>query len=431
MFGTDGIRGIHLGETLAFRVGRALATLQPHCRILTGRDTRSDGYDLLNALNLGCIQSGAHVECSGITTSPQIAMATRRGAYDFGVEISASHNPPEYNGIKIFDSLGLKLCAAKEAQIQRIVETQEYFAQEGSLRCVDTQAQYVLAVDTALKQWLQRLSDGHKPIERLKGVPIVVDCANGAAYRNVPAVLRAYEMQFQTLCDGGDGEHINVQCGALFPERVAKAASIEGAWGVALDGDGDRLAMVLPNGRILNGHEMLYCLAKGAAVLGGQLHTLVSTILLNHGVSQKLEKYHVQTFPTSVGDRMVAEGMMKTGTWLGGEPSGHILFAGETFTADGLIAALALIVLDGRIPLEKLLEDLYLYPQAVRSVEGWYAQSTFAEIEQKFMRENHRIVLRNSGTEHIARIAVEGEDAEEIASAIEKCLKEEAKCVES
>ena len=430
LFGTDGIRALAnappLTTELAFRLGRQLvATLVEHhrvdkLRLVVGRDTRQSGPMLEGALVSGALSAGADVFAVGVLPTPGIAHLTRHLDAHGGVVISASHNPFEDNGIKIFSSTGAKFPDAWEDEIENRL-AQADLAPKPTGADVGRWVPHGHAAEAEYAAH----AVGTFPFD-LRGVHIVLDCANGATYRVAPRVFEALGARVTVLGAEPDGQNINLDCGALHPVGVQERVRAIGAdLGLAFDGDGDRLICVDEQGEVRDGDYVLAVCARHLAAAdrlrGG---VLVTTVMANLGLEHSLREAGIRTVKTQVGDRYVLEEMVRIGANLGGEQSGHLLFLDHTSTGDGIVSALQLLAVmreTGR-PLSALAACLTKFPQVLvnvpvrrkpplESIEGLTPR-----LESLAGRLNGagRILLRYSGTELLARVMVEGQEQAEI-----------------
>jgi phosphoglucosamine mutase len=433
LFGTDGIRGPAgeppLDESTVYRLGLALGEalstdLHHPARFVVGRDTRESGPVLLRALAAGLTEAGALVRSAGVVPTPGVSFLARSEDFDAGVVLSASHNPWQDNGLKIFSHAGVKL----RDELERRVE--DAFAQtEG--RCLpESEAP---TDETPLRQayadWL--LERGRAAGLDLAGRRIAIDSANGAAAPLSVPLLKALGAEVVSRGDAPDGRNINAGCGSLHPEGLAELVRESGAeMGIALDGDADRALLVDAQGREVDGDDILLIAAdwlssqdrlRGPAIVG--------TIMSNFGLERALGERGLQLKRSRVGDRFVLEMMQTSGCNLGGEPSGHVIFLDEAPTGDGLLTALqvlAAMVGSGR-PLHELSDALERTPQILKnvvvrdrvpldSVEGW---DTLAQDWLVRFGDDGRFVVRYSGTEPLVRVMAEGTDAELVAACVD------------
>ncbi len=427
-FGTDGVRG-KVGEApitpdfvmrLAHAAGRVLSKGEalPQHRdrpaVLIGKDTRISGYMLESALEAGFSAAGVDTLLVGPIPTPGVAFLTRALRLSAGVMISASHNPFEDNGIKFFSADGLKLPDAVEREIEAMVDQPmrvNAAAQLGKARRVhDAEGRYIeFCKNTFPKE------------QTLRGVKLVVDCANGAAYRVAPQLLRELGAEVSAIGDKPDGLNINDRCGATHPETLARAVIEEGAqFGIALDGDADRLIMVDRDGRVFDGDQLLFAVVKHRHAAGKMRGGVVGTLMTNFALEQALGRMGIAFARAKVGDRYVLEMLQQKGWVLGGESSGHLLDLDRHSTGDGIISAL--LVLSALVASGQSLADytreLEMLPQVLVNVrvdaqfdfkasEAVRAEVAAAEAE---LGASGRVLLRPSGTEPLIRVMVEGED---------------------
>ncbi len=428
LFGTDGIRGVAnvdpLTPELAFRVGRQLvATLGEHgterVRIVIGRDTRISGHLLESAMVAGVLSAGAECYAVGVLPTPGIALLTRGLDAQGGIVLSASHNPYDDNGIKLFSAQGTKFPDAWEDEIERRLNAPDAAPRArgehiGRLHVYDRAEQYYV-------DYLCRCF----PLD-LAGMTIAIDCAHGATYRVAPSVFRRLGARVVALGATPDGININAGFGALFPQTLqAKVRAARAELGFAFDGDGDRLISVDHLGEIRDGDYALAIAARHMA----RSHRLkgnrvVTTVMANLGLDESLAAAGIDIVKTQVGDRYVHEEMQRCGANLGGEQSGHLLFLDHGPTGDGILSALALLSVarESGEPLASLASCMRKFPQVlvnvpvrekppIESVSGLHEKVTAFERE---MNGSGRVLIRYSGTESLARVMIEGADGERI-----------------
>jgi phosphoglucosamine mutase len=425
LFGTDGIRGVANDEPLtpelAFRVGRQLvATLQfdhgvDRVRLVIGRDTRRSGPLLEAALTAGAMSAGADCYAVGILPTPGIALLTRRLEAHGGIVLSASHNPFEDNGIKIFSSEGTKFPDAWEAEIEQRLD-----GPDKAPRARGAQIGQLVSFDRAESVYVDFLCACF-PLE-LGRLTIALDCAHGATYRVAPRVFRRLGARVLTIGVRPDGTNINTRCGALHPANLQRKVRASGASvGFAFDGDGDRLISIDHTGEIRDGD---YALAIAGRHLASRQrlkqNLVVTTVMANLGLDQALESAGIRVVKTQVGDRYVFEEMQRLGANLGGEQSGHLLFLDHAPSGDGILSALALLSVAAETgePLASLAAALRKFPQVlvnvpVRSKPPIDSIAGVAERVAAFEREmdgRGRVLIRYSGTEPLARVMIEGAD---------------------
>lgn len=445
LFGTDGIRGVANIEPMtsetALRVGRALPYVfrnRPgHHKILIGKDTRLSGYMLETALASGVCSMGGDVLLVGPVPTPGIAFLTRSLRADAGVVISASHNPFQDNGIKIFSRDGLKLPDAVEDEISALVLSRKIDSERPTAGAVGK----ALRVDDALGRYNVFVKNAFPRHLTLDGIKVVIDCANGAAYKVAPEVLQELGADVTAIGIEPDGENINHECGALHPHRVQQLVREKGAHiGITLDGDADRAILVDETGEIVDGDALLAIAAKERLKSGALPHkTVVATVMSNLGLEVALRQMGGQLVRTPVGDRSVVEEMLRGGYTLGGEQSGHIIFLDVNTTGDGIVTFLSLlaILIEKQQPLSELRQVVRRYPQVlinvrVRERQDLQTIEPVAKVMQHVtdaLGDNGRLLVRYSGTEPLLRVMVEGEDenvvrsyGEEVAAAVRNHL---------
>ncbi len=424
-FGTDGIRGTANTEPMtaatALKVGMAAGSQfirgDHRHRVVIGKDTRLSGYMLEPALVAGFIAVGMDVVLVGPMPTPAVAMLTRSLRADLGVMISASHNPYQDNGIKLFGPDGYKLSDEVELEIEARIEqgADESLAPAHALgraqRLDDAQGRYIEFAKNTFPRGLS-----------LAGLKIVVDCANGAAYRVAPTVLWELGAEVVSLGVAPDGFNINKGCGSTHVEPLQARVLAEGAdLGIALDGDADRLILVDELGRIVDGDQLMavvaeHALASGSLRGGG----VVATVMSNLGLERHLAGLGLSLARTQVGDRYVVEHMRRHGFNLGGEQSGHIVLSDFSTTGDGLIAALQVLAMIAQSdhPASQVCQRFSPLPQVLKSLRHGGGEvlglpvvtAAIAEAEQR-LGTSGRLLIRKSGTEPLIRVMAEGEDA--------------------
>jgi phosphoglucosamine mutase len=439
LFGTDGIRGVAgefpLDRNTVFAAGVALGAearrLSADPEVLIGIDTRESGGWIAGLLAGGVARSGVRTRFAGVTTTPGVAYLTRSLPFAAGVMISASHNPYQDNGIKVFGHSGYKL-----------PDAEEHLMEEEIFRLVDqgvAPKSGTLDEDSNLDgRYLEYLLSTLGA--RLDGLRVVVDCGNGAAYRLAPELFRRAGAEVETLCAEPDGQNINRDCGALHVEKLQRAVVERGASaGVAFDGDADRAIFVAESGRIVNGDGVLLLAARWlhshGRLPGGMV---VATVMSNLGLEKALEREGIRLVRTPVGDKYVLEEMLRSGASLGGEQSGHVIFHEYATTGDGLLTALRVfeIVRETGSSLAKLTADFPEYPQRLVNVRV-RERRPFEEVpevrreieacETEFAGAG-RILVRYSGTEALARVMVEGPElaqVEDFTSRIAAAIRRE------
>lgn len=425
LFGTDGVRGVAnlepMTSEIAMQLGRAAAHIfmrrAGRHQVVIGKDTRLSGYMLESALTSGICSMGVDVLLVGPMPTPAIAFLTRSLRADAGVVISASHNPYQDNGIKFFSNEGFKLPDEVEGRIEQLIISDEIKhlrptadAIGKAYRIGDAEGRYIEFVKRSLPKDLD-----------LQGIKLVVDCANGAAYKVAPSVLRELGAEIEVIANNPDGMNINDGCGAVHPERLQEAVRRHGAHiGIALDGDADRAIFVCEQGKIIDGDHVM-------AALGLDLHaqgqlackTVVGTVMSNFGLELAMRKAGIQLMRTPVGDRYLMERMLADGYNFGGEQSGHFIFLDHNTTGDGLISALQILSLMKRTgtPLSELAKAMTAVPQILLNVRVKHKPdlNQIPDIQQAINRAEAtlngtgRVLVRYSGTEALLRIMVEGE----------------------
>jgi phosphoglucosamine mutase len=447
LFGTDGIRGVANEDPMtvevAMQLGRAVAHYFSrgghHGRIVIGKDTRLSGYMFETALSAGICSMGADVMLVGPLPTPGIAFITSSMRADAGVVISASHNPFQDNGIKIFARDGFKLPDTVEAELEELMAMGPAGLER--MRPAATEVGKATKIEDARGRYIVYLKTAFPARRTLDGVKMVVDCAHGAAYRVGPAVFE--ELGAQVIATGvkPDGRNINDGCGALHPEYMCNLVRRHGAHlGIALDGDADRVIFADEHGQVVDGDAIMAICARRMIERGELQHgTVVATVMSNIGLERAIAGLGGKLLRTAVGDRYVVEEMRRGGYNFGGEQSGHLIFLDHATTGDGMIAALRVLtamVESGR-PLSELAAAMTRYPQVLVNVKVREKRpiESLPQVTSLITRVEHtlggegRVLVRYSGTEPKARIMIEGPDAsmiqayaEDIARAMEKAL---------
>jgi phosphoglucosamine mutase len=440
LFGTDGIRGIAgkypLDKETIFAIGQALAH---HLgtgsrRVVIGQDTRESSAWISDTLTAGLESEGVEVASAGVVTTPAVAFIARNFDFNAGVVISASHNPWQDNGIKIFGHNGYKLADSTELEIEK-----EIFSRVGKTQATQP-SKPSLPGDHKLaekyEEWLR--STAAPELSRLR---VVVDCANGAASPLAPELFRMCGIKAEFTHVSPDGRNINESCGALHPEIVAAEVKKHGAdIGICFDGDADRCLFSDEQGNIVNGDAVLLLIGRELAQKN-LLHarTIVATTMSNMGLEAALKREGIRMLRAPVGDKYVLEEMQKTGAVLGGEQSGHIIFSNLHTTGDGLLTALKVlsaIAISGK-KLSELVSGLEVFPQVIKNVrvrekkpitEIPEVTAAIAHAEDE-LRDQGRVVVRYSGTESLCRVMIEAasremmnKHAEAIASAMQRAI---------
>jgi phosphoglucosamine mutase len=426
LFGTDGVRGVAniypMTSEIAMQIGRGIAFLvkdKKHGhRIVIGKDTRISGYMIENALASGICSMGVDVLLVGPLPTPGIAFITSSMRADAGVVISASHNPFQDNGIKIFSRDGFKLPDEMEYDIEDLIFSQKMAA----LRPVAEEIGKATRIDDAKGRYIVFLKNTFPQRYTLDNFHIVLDCAHGATYGVAPHVFEELGAKVTPIGVNPDGKNINHQCGALHPEVIsAKVKEVGADIGIALDGDGDRLIVVDEKGAIVDGdHIMAICAAELIARKKLRKKTLVATVMSNLGLETAMARLGGQLVRTQVGDRYVVEEMRAGKYNFGGEQSGHLIFLDHSTTGDGILAALQLlsIMIKHEQPVSELAKIMESFPQVLKNVRtskrldlGNLAdfQKACGRIEKKLGSEG-RLLVRLSGTEPLVRVMLEGKD---------------------
>jgi phosphoglucosamine mutase len=439
LFGTDGVRGkagaAPLDPTTVRRLGAALVKALPEspARLLIGRDTRESGVWLERELAHGARACGAEVTSAGVIPTPGVAYLTGSSHFTAGVVISASHNPFEDNGIKVFSGAGEKFTEDLERHVESVVADPSWEVPEGDADPVHGEA----LVDGYVAHLRSVLPDPGV----LTGCRVAVDCANGATTTVAPRVFRELGFEATVIGDRPDGRNINLGCGSTHPERLAELVVSDGfALGVAFDGDGDRAIFVDETGRVVDGDAVMLMCARQLKAEGRlKSDAIVATVMSNIGLEIALRESGIALVRCQVGDKYVMEEMLRRGLSLGGEQSGHIIFSDYLFTGDGLGTALnvlRVLLATGRT-LGSLASDLTTYPQVLVNVrvQRKAELATVPEVAAAMRRVEEqlagqgRLLVRYSGTEPLLRIMLEGQDegdirrwADEIADEVRKSL---------
>jgi phosphoglucosamine mutase len=439
LFGTDGVRGIankELTAELAFKLGKAgayvLTNETRHTpRILVGKDTRISGSMLEAALVSGICSVGAEAIILGVIPTPAVAYLVRKYNADAGVVISASHNPFEFNGIKFFNSKGYKLSDELEDRIEMIVKS----GVEGLPVPVGEGVGTSSIMNTTLEDYVDFLKSTIDV--DLKGIKIMVDCANGAAYKAAPRTFLELGADVTVINDTPDGLNINKECGSLHLESLCEKVRAVGAdIGIAFDGDADRVLAVDENGEIVDGDKIMAVIGldlKKAGRLAGD--TIVATVMSNMGFEIFTKENNIKLVRTKVGDRYVLEEMLENGYVIGGEQSGHIILLEHNTTGDGILTALQLLrilKLTGR-KLSELSSIVQILPQVIRNakvsnekkhkyLEDEVIARVCKELEAEFSNKG-RVLIRPSGTEPLIRVMIEGSNIDYISEKAEELVK--------
>jgi phosphoglucosamine mutase len=445
LFGTDGVRGVAnvypMTTELAMQLGRAAAYIfkdgQKRHRIVIGKDTRLSGYMLESALVAGICSMGVDVLQVGPLPTPGIAYITASMRADAGVVISASHNQFQDNGIKFFFKDGFKLPDEMELKIEDLVDSGKI----DSLRPIATEVGKAYRIDDAIGRYVVFLKSTFPKEMDLSGIKIVLDCANGAAYKVAPAVFEELGAEVITVGNKPNGTNINAGCGSLHPEVMSELVKEHQAdLGIALDGDADRVIFCDEFGNVVDGDQiMAICATEMLRQKKLKKNTLVATVMSNMGLDIAMRKAGGKVIKTAVGDRYVVEEMRKGGHNLGGEQSGHMIFLDHITTGDGVLSALQLlsVIRSKGQTLSELAEVMIPLPQVLLNVRVAKKQDIMtvpeiaalvSDIEQK-LGDDGRLLIRYSGTEPLLRVMLEGQDkyeitawAKEIVDAVERKL---------
>jgi phosphoglucosamine mutase len=432
LFGTDGIRGtanVHpMTAEMAMKVGRALACIskkEGHTpRIIIGRDTRLSGDMFESAIVSGICSMGVDAISAGVLPTPGIAFLTNSMRADAGVVISASHNPSQDNGIKIFNSEGFKLADEKENLIEEMI----FFNNMHKLHPSPKELGKLSRMDDAAGRYIVFLKHAFPKELNPEGMKVVLDCANGATFRVAPATFLELGLQVTALFYQPDGRNINADCGSQHPEELAAEVLRQKAdVGFAFDGDGDRLIAVDERGNVLTGDQILAICSASLKKEGTLTNNfVVRTVMSNMGLSVAFKKLGIDSVFANVGDRFVLEEMLAQGAIIGGEDSGHLIFLEHHTTGDGLITALQLLAAikkEGK-PLSELARVMEVFPQELINldVQRKPAIETIPEImaairqAEEELGDRGRVLVRYSGTQNMCRVMVEGPTKKETAT---------------
>lgn len=445
LFGTDGVRGVANIEPVtaetALKLGRAAAHVftalggpmhHPGSRrkVVLGKDTRLSGYMLENAMVAGLTSLGVDVLVIGPLPSPGVAYITRSLRADAGIMLSASHNPYEDNGIKFFRHDGYKLDDEIEARIEGLVFSGEI----ESIRPTATNIGKACRIDDALGRYVEFAKQSFPRGRTLESLRIAVDCANGAAYKSTPCILRELGADVVVCHNQPNGTNINANCGSTHPEQIQRFVRESHAHiGITHDGDADRVLLCDEQGEVVDGDEILAIAAVDylkRGCLDG--NTLVSTVMSNFGLDETLAAHGGRLLRTKVGDRYVIETMLREGYNVGGEQSGHMIFRDFATTGDGIVSALQVlrVITDTGKPLSGLKQVLKKFPQAQRNLrvrekpplESLSDVQKLLAVAESALEGKGRILLRYSGTEPKVRLLIEGRDQQTIDTHADKIL---------
>jgi len=431
-FGTDGIRGT-VGKApitpdfvlrLAHAVGRVLKRNEARPTVLIGKDTRISGYMLESALESGFNSAGVDVVLLGPVPTPAVAYLTRAQRASLGVVISASHNPFADNGIKFFSAQGTKLSDEWEMAVEAALDEPPVWADSAALG-------KARRLDDAAGRYIEFCKSTCPHQFSLKGLKILVDAAHGAAYHIAPDVFHELGAEVVRIGCSPDGLNINQGVGATHPAALVEAVKQHGAdYGVALDGDADRLQMVDASGRLFNGDELLYLIAADRIARDVDVPGVVGTLMTNMAVEVAFRNKGIRFVRAKVGDRYVLEELERHGWTLGGEGSGHLLVLDRHTTGDGLVSALQVLnaCVDSGKTMAQLLSDVVLYPQTLINVrlqpgQDWQGNQRLAQervaVESE-LGDSGRVLIRASGTEPLVRVMVEARDGAQAQSCAER-----------
>jgi phosphoglucosamine mutase len=441
LFGTDGVRGVAnqspMTSEIALRLGQAAAHTflrrrDPHRGMVIGKDTRLSGYMLETALSSGICSMGGDVLLVGPLPTPGVAYIVRTMRADAGLMISASHNPYHDNGIKFFDEEGCKLGDQVEVDIESLMESTALDRNRPTAEGIGKATR----IDDATGRYITFLKSTIPDGLTFDGMKVVVDCAHGAAYRVAPEVLAEMGAHVVAIGMNPDGKNINSGCGSLHPEYLCRVVQEQGAdCGLALDGDADRVIMCDSDGNIVDGDAILAICAQDLHAQGRlRGGGVVGTTMTNLGLGLSLEPFGIQLARADVGDRYVTQAMREGGFCLGGEQSGHIIFADYSTTGDGTLAGLQILSIMQRAgkPLSELRQILQVVPQVLvrvpvrekRSMDQLPSIQLLVKKLEAELGTRGRILVRYSGTEPVARVMVEGEDQQKIRTMADSIARE-------
>ncbi len=445
LFGTDGIRGkVNQGAIrpqMFVRFGEALANVlssngraQP--TVLIGRDTRQSGLMIESAICAGLVNAGANVELVGVLPTPAIGFLTKEKGFDAGLMITASHNPPTDNGVKVFGADGFKLSGETQDQIEALIQSDQ------DLSVIFSEMGGITPLQTGYTEYLEFSGKTVADQRGLKTLKVCLDAANGAGYRIAHQLFSECCAEVVSSGITPDGHNINVGCGALHPEKLQAAVLEHKAdIGIALDGDADRLIVVDDKGNVVDGDQLMGALAldrKASGALSGD--TLVATIMSNLGLEMRLRDAGIALERTKVGDRYVVERMREAGFNVGGEQSGHIILTDYVTTGDAVISAMQILDIVARsgLPASEVLSVFEPVPQVLKNVEYGAAdpletngvKSLIAELTEK-MGDDGRIVIRKSGTEPVIRVMAEAKQSSMAEQVVDEIISEILVCGET
>lgn len=436
LFGTDGVRGkagkklnAFMAMRLAMAAGIYFRKNSITNKILVGKDTRRSGYMIENAIVSGLTAVGYDVRQIGPMPTPAIAFLTEDMRCDAGIMISASHNPYFDNGIKFFDSFGNKLGEKEEAEIEKIYFDDDLIEKNQKMEFDIGRSK---RVDDVIGRYIVQIKNSFPKSLTLKGVRIVLDTANGAAYKVAPTIFSELGADVIIINNEPNGSNINLNCGALHPEELGEEVRrLRADVGFAFDGDADRLVVVDENGNPIHGDKLL---GKIATFLQSQSRLankgVCVTVMSNQALEDYLAKTGIKTYRCDVGDKNVLESLYKEKINFGGEQSGHIILSDFAKTGDALVAALAVMhcILTEKKKVSQLLNPFELYPQLQQNIKvdnkiPLSELKDYASLVSELESQKIRVLIRYSGTENLLRILLEGQDEKVLESAMEKCVK--------
>lgn len=432
LFGTDGIRAIAgqfpLDYSSVYTLGKALAELLEEeglpLKVIIGRDTRESGVWLEQALIQGINESKGEAFSAGIIPTSAISFLTKKYSFSAGIIISASHNPYQDNGIKIFSSQGIKISNVWEKKLERAIQTERQNVRKEKIEITPS--------SSFGEEYIDFLTNRFSHVNFQRKIKLVLDCSNGASCFFAPKVFKDLGFDVTTLGDSPDGKNINFQCGSLYPQNLAKKVVENKAdIGIAYDGDADRAIWVDEKGRILNGDHTLFALSQFMKEKGRlKSDFVIATTMSNLGLEKALEKFKLKLYRTKVGDKYVLEQMMKLDANLGGEQSGHTIFLDDCPTGDGILTSIKMleVIVSRNTSLSELVKDFKEFPQILLNVRVTRKEdfNQFPEIKnamdeiKKELADSGRLYLRYSGTEPVARIMIEGQDRGQIENQAQK-----------
>ncbi len=430
-FGTDGIRGRVGGGlinpqfimNLGWAAGRVMSS-EGCSQVVVGKDTRISGYMLESALKAGLSAAGVDVLLSGLVPTPAVAYLTHTLHACAGIVISASHNSHHDNGIKFFDANGHKLSDQDELAIEAMLNQPMQTVESENLG-------KVRRIDNADTRYIEFCKSSVPAKLNLRGLKIVIDCANGAAYHVAPKVFSELEAEVLAMGAEPDGLNINLDCGATNLEALQKEVVVQSAdLGIALDGDADRVMMIDRDGSVLDGDQLIYVIARDRIKSGSMFGPVVGTSMSNLGLEKAIKSLGLDFIREDVGDRFVMRRLHQDNGILGGEPSGHVIYRDKTTTGDGIITALQVLkaMVEENLTLSELVHGMTIYPQVMINVrvqkimkpEDLSFAEKYVRQAEKALNGNARVLLRPSGTEPLIRVMVEGDNSELIYAVAQK-----------